>query len=155
SVDAKSAMLMVSASPGGTVQSTLDGTGSAQIALTHTGGGTVTSTPSGIDCTADCSATFPTTPVKLAAPAHGTHTFAGWSGSGCGGTGDCMVALTSAVNDVTATFTCNNGLTNCSGACVDLLTDAANCGMCGHSCGAQTCVGGLCALASGQDMPLG
>lgn len=32
----------------------------------------------------------------------------------------------------------------CSDACVDLQTSAANCGKCGHSCGAGSCVAGAC-----------
>src|SRR5947199_1145836 len=53
-----------------------------------TGGGTVTSSPAGISCGATCSTSFTTgTVVTLsAAPAAGS-TFAGWSGSGCSGTG--------------------------------------------------------------------
>lgn len=30
--------------------------------------------------------------------------------------------------------TCTGGLTNCSGKCVDLQTDNANCGQCDHPC---------------------
>lgn len=32
----------------------------------------------------------------------------------------------------------------CGDACVDLQTSAANCGKCGHSCGAGSCVAGAC-----------
>lgn len=32
----------------------------------------------------------------------------------------------------------------CGDACVDLQTSAANCGTCGHSCGAGSCVAGAC-----------
>ena len=50
-----------------------------------TGTGTMTSSPAGINCTANCSGTFNSgTAVTLtAAPAAGS-VFAGWSGTGCG-----------------------------------------------------------------------
>ncbi|SVD89616.1 uncharacterized protein METZ01_LOCUS442470, partial [marine metagenome] len=57
----------------------------ATLNVTVTGSGTVTSSPSGISCPADCSASYDTgTEVTLsAAPASGS-TFAGW-GNDCGG----------------------------------------------------------------------
>src|SRR5689334_17659492 len=66
--------------------------------------GTVTSSPAGIDCGTTCSFPFSsgTTVTLTAAPASGS-TFAGWSGSGCSGTGTCVVAM-SANRSVTATF---------------------------------------------------
>ncbi len=75
------------------------------VNLAGTGSGRVTSTPSGINCTADCSAGFPTgTVVTLTAIPSSGSTFAGWSGSGCSGTGTCTVTMN--VNQsVTATFT--------------------------------------------------
>lgn len=40
---------------------------------------------------------------------------------------------------------CDPGLAECAGGCVDLDTDAANCGACGGACaGSQTCAGGAC-----------
>lgn len=54
----------------------------------------------------------------------------------------------------TCSPTCTPGMTCCSGpsgsACVDLTTDATNCGACGISCGANDCVGGVCS-AVGTD----
>jgi hypothetical protein len=74
------------------------------VALAGSGGGTVTSNPSGINCGATCSASFPTgTTVTLTATPDGTSTFAGWSGA-CTGTGSCMVSMSDA-RTVTATFT--------------------------------------------------
>ncbi len=74
------------------------------VTLAGAGTGTVTSSPAGIDCGADCSETYATgTVVTLtAAPAAGS-TFTGWSGGGCTGTGTCAVTLDAAVM-VTATF---------------------------------------------------
>ena len=41
--------------------------------------------------------------------------------------------------------TCPNGLTNCGGACVNLLTSRGNCGGCGAGCGFnEQCSNGVC-----------
>jgi hypothetical protein len=41
--------------------------------------------------------------------------------------------------------TCSSDLTLCDGHCTALATDAANCGACGHACGAgESCNGGAC-----------
>ena len=72
------------------------------------GTGTVTSTPSGIDCGSDCNEGYDGgTVVTLTATPTGGSVFAGWSGSGCSGTGTCQVTM-SAARTVTATF---NGVT--------------------------------------------
>jgi virginiamycin B lyase len=75
------------------------------IALPGTGGGTVTSNPSGINCGTTCNASFTAgTQITLTAAAGNNSTFAGWSGGGCGGTGTCVVTL-NANTVVDATFT--------------------------------------------------
>jgi len=68
-----------------------------------TGSGTVTSSPSGINCGTTCSTSFNSgTVVTLTAtPATGS-TFAGWSGA-CTGTGSCKMTM-NAAESVTATF---------------------------------------------------
>lgn len=73
------------------------------VALGGTGGGTVMSQPTGIDCGSDCTETYTDgTVVELTAiPASGS-TFAGWAGD-CGGTGTCQATL-DADRSVTATF---------------------------------------------------
>ena len=43
-----------------------------------------------------------------------------------------------------STSVCNTPNQMCSGACVNLSTDAANCGSCGHSCGSAACSSGQC-----------
>lgn len=68
------------------------------------GTGTVTSSPPGIDCGADCSEDYPGGQVViLVATADPGSTFAGWRGGGCRGTGSCTVIM-SANKRVTATF---------------------------------------------------
>ncbi len=84
-----------------------------------TGSGTVTSSPAGINCGADCTEPYiPSTVVTLtAAPAAGS-TFTGWSGA-CTGTGTCQVTM-SAAKTATATFTlipAGNGLCYIDTAC--------------------------------------
>jgi endoglucanase len=67
------------------------------------GSGTVTSTPSGINCGGTCSASYATgTSVTLTATAASGSAFAGWSGA-CSGTAACNVSMT-ATRAVTATF---------------------------------------------------
>ena len=47
--------------------------------------------------------------------------------------------------DATASARCSYGYTSCSGVCVNLRTNAANCGYCGHACSAgQVCSRGTC-----------
>ncbi len=68
------------------------------------GSGIVTSNPAGINCGAACLATYaPNTSVTLTAMAAPGSTFAGWSGEGCSGAGNCTVSMTQDRN-VTATF---------------------------------------------------
>ncbi len=74
------------------------------VSLAGDGGGRVTSTPGGVDCTSDCQADFPNgTAVTLTAAADAGSTFTGWSGS-CSGTGTCQVTMNGS-RSVTATFT--------------------------------------------------
>ena len=68
------------------------------------GSGTVTSSPAGINCGADCTeAMNHGTMVTLTATPSGGSSFAGWSGGGCTGTGTCVTTMTAATS-VTATF---------------------------------------------------
>jgi hypothetical protein len=79
--------------------------GTATLAVSRVGNGTVTSSPAGINCSSDCSEVYATgTIVTLTAtPASGS-TFSGWSGGGCSGTGSCILNIT-ANTSITATFT--------------------------------------------------
>ena len=68
------------------------------------GAGSVTSTPSGIQCGSTCQARFNLgSTVTLTATAASGSTFTGWSGAGCSGTGSCAVTMAEA-RSVTATF---------------------------------------------------
>ncbi len=61
---------------------------------TGTGSGTVTSSPTGISCGGTCTSSFTTgTTVTLTPTANSDSSFAGWSGGGCSGTGNCTVTL--------------------------------------------------------------
>ena len=58
------------------------------------GAGTVTSTPSGINCGAACVATFALgTTVTLTATASSGSDFNDWDGSGCNGDGACVIQM--------------------------------------------------------------
>jgi hypothetical protein len=73
------------------------------LSVTESGNGTVTSTPSGINCGSTCTAHFnSSTPVALTAlPANGW-AFSGWGGA-CSGSGPCNVTMNSALS-VSAIF---------------------------------------------------
>jgi len=79
--------------------------------VTTVGDGTVTSSPTGIDCgtlTADCTNSYSnSTSVTLTATPGAGQTFTGWSGGVCSGSSPtCAVSMTEA-RSVTATFTGN------------------------------------------------
>jgi hypothetical protein len=74
------------------------------LTVTRSGSGSVTSSPSGINCGSSCSDRFDDgTKVTLTATPKNAF-FRGWSGGGCSGRGKCVVTLT---NDtaVHASFT--------------------------------------------------
>ncbi|MBK9031084.1 MAG: hypothetical protein IPL61_07075 [Myxococcales bacterium] len=73
------------------------------VARAGMGSGTVTSSPAGITCGADCTEVYAygTSVVLTATPATGS-TFTGWSGA-CAGTGPCNLTITAAAT-ATATF---------------------------------------------------
>jgi hypothetical protein len=69
-----------------------------------TGSGTVTSSPTGIDCGATCTASFPaSSQVTLTAAADSSSIFTSWNGP-CTGTDACMVTVPVGNTSVTAHF---------------------------------------------------
>ncbi|MBL8249908.1 MAG: S8 family serine peptidase [Candidatus Competibacter sp.] len=76
---------------------------SLTVAKSGTGGGTVSSSPSGIDCGATCSANFAGGASVTLTPQPATGSvFGGWGGA-CSGTGACQVTM-NAARSVTAIF---------------------------------------------------
>jgi Divergent InlB B-repeat domain len=79
----------------------------AMLTVAKVGSGSVSSTPSGINCGSDCTYSFGMGgAISLHATAAAGFTFAGWSGSGCQGTADCRMTISSNTA-VTATFVNN------------------------------------------------
>jgi len=75
------------------------------VTRTGTGNGSVQSLPSGISCGPDCNRRFALgTVVSLKAVAAPNSQFSGWTGGGCGDSGDCSVTLGSDMT-VQANFT--------------------------------------------------
>jgi uncharacterized delta-60 repeat protein len=79
------------------------------VSKAGSGAGTVTSSPSGINCGSTCSAPFAALPVTLTATAASGSSFSGWTGD-CSGTGTCELSM-SADHVVTATFQSDKTLT--------------------------------------------
>jgi hypothetical protein len=78
--------------------------GAAELLVSVTGSGTVTSNPSGISCPSTCSAAFHGAPsVTLTATPASGWVFSSWGGA-CSGSGSCVVA-TNVAQSVSATFT--------------------------------------------------
>jgi uncharacterized repeat protein (TIGR02543 family) len=94
------------------------------LTVSNAGGGTVTSSPSGINCGSDCTQAYAagTVVTMTAAPTAG-YSFQGWSGACTGagaGTGKCSVTMNGA-RAVTATFSATTGT---DGACTDFYADS-------------------------------
>ncbi|MBL8628947.1 MAG: hypothetical protein JNM81_04925 [Rhodospirillaceae bacterium] len=80
-------------------------TTSPTLSVLVSGTGTVTSSPTGINCGTVCTYTFTSgASVTLTAAAPRGSQFTGWSGGSCSGTGTCTVTVSSA-SSVTANFT--------------------------------------------------
>jgi len=91
--------------------------GTLAVSKTGSGSGTVTSSPSGIDCGSTCSASFSNkTPVTLTVVADAGSVFIGWSGA-CSGTGTCKLTIPLSTDvSVAANFVS----LGCSGLTVEL-----------------------------------
>jgi len=92
-----------------TVVATFEATQTLTVNKIGSGTGTVTSTPSGIDCGATCNAPFnANSSVTLHAAADAHNAFIGWVVDGdasvCPGTADCVVDMGTSDHTVTAEF---------------------------------------------------
>jgi sugar lactone lactonase YvrE len=86
-------------------------TASYTLSVNVGGKGSVTGSPSGIDCPGDCSEAYASgAGVVLTATAEEKWRFSGWSGA-CSGTGSCVVTMDSD-QEVTATFECTISFTD-------------------------------------------
>jgi hypothetical protein len=75
-----------------------------EVLKTGPGNGTVVASPTGINCGADCSHSYPAgTAVVLSTDPEVGSVFSGWSGGGCTGTAPCPLTMDTA-HTVTATF---------------------------------------------------
>ncbi len=82
------------------------------LSVSKTGSGTVTSSPAGVDCGADCLDNYDVgTVVTLTAAAGVESTLSGWGGA-CLGTGTCVVSV-DAAKSVSANFTLTTSALNC------------------------------------------
>lgn len=80
------------------------GPGTLSVVIAEGRGGKVTSSPAGLDCSAQCSASFARgTRVTLTAVALDGYEFAGWQGACSGSDPSCALAIESA-SSVTASF---------------------------------------------------
>ena len=81
-----------------------DTSGTFDLSVSKTAGGTVTSSPTGINCGVDCAESYAIgTNVTLTAVADAGYQFSGWAGA-CSGTGGCTVTMDGS-KTVSATFT--------------------------------------------------
>jgi hypothetical protein len=102
----------------------------ADVTVTTTAGGRVVSTPTGIDCGADCAERWPVgTSITLTPTPTSGYFFSGWSGGPCAtATGACTFTLATAVATAASfapacTDECAAGATACAG-----LGDSITCG---------------------------
>lgn len=91
------------------------------LSVAKSGSGTVTSSPAGISCGADCSEPYTggTSVTLSAVPATG-YTFKGWSGACSGTSSTCAVSVTSALG-VTAIFESAPVTTSTAGSINDIV----------------------------------
>jgi hypothetical protein len=117
------------------------------LSLAIAGTGTVTSSPTGVNCTANCSATFTGgTLVTLNATPGNGFAFAGWTGA-CTGIGVCEVTMLGA-RSVTATFAAQSRLTiSKTGGGTGTVTGAGSID-CGSACAANFNAGTVVTLTA-------
>ncbi|WP_157995065.1 cellulase family glycosylhydrolase [Peristeroidobacter soli] len=120
-----------------------------------TGSGTVTASPSGINCGSTCTANYASgTSVTLTAAAASGSAFAGWSGA-CTGTSTCTLSMTAARN-VTATFNTSGTGGTCSNP-ISFTNNTGNFNTTGAVCyrTSQTINGWGCSNFDGRTLTVG
>ncbi len=111
-----------------------------------TGSGTITSTPAGISCGADCMEDYDHGTVVALTQSAGTgYTFTGWGGGVCSGTGPCSVTMDMA-RSVTATFTINKYALDVTKTGTGTVTSTPAGISCGATCTAMFNHGTIVAL---------
>ena len=68
----------------------------------------------------------------------------GACGKTCAAPSNGAAACNASAGSYACGISCNPSYTHCATSCVDLQTDAKNCGSCGHDCLAGTCSAGKC-----------
>jgi hypothetical protein len=68
----------------------------------------------------------------------------GGCGKPCATPSNGAAACNASMGSYACGVSCNTSYTHCAASCVDLQTDAKNCGSCGHDCIAGTCSAGTC-----------
>lgn len=117
------------------------------LSVTETGSGTVTSTPSGINCGFTCSASFASgTQVTLGATPASGWIFSGWGGA-CSGTGSCVVTMSS-TQSVSATFTQSGYTLSVSVSGSGTVTSSPSGINCGSTCTSSFASGTQVTLAA-------
>src|SRR5262245_34535170 len=115
-------------------------TTTATLTVAKSGNGTVTSSPAGIDCGADCAESYASSAlVTLTATAAPGSTFTGWSGA-CTGTGRCSATMNPA-ESVSATVALPTSFaltTNTLGTGSGTITSSPAGISCGGNCSAYT-----------------
>jgi YVTN family beta-propeller protein len=143
----------------------------SQITLTFagTGTGSVTSSPSGLSCTSNCTVQFNGVPVTLTATPTGSSTFAGWTDTSgadpndqcpvAGNPTQCYLVTQDSFKSATATFTGAN-FPSTTNVCQSPFTSPAPCSQTSTftynipSSDTYTAVNVLTQGASGQDFTL-
>ncbi len=114
------------------------------------GGGTVVSSPAGINCGATCSATFNNgASITLTATADSQSSFTGWSGGVCFGTGLCEFVMSGSttINAAFTSYTLAVGKTG--GGTVTSTDGSINCGL---TCQQRFRPGSLVTLSATPDV---
>jgi len=109
----------------------------ARLGVSKTGSGTVTSSPSGINCGTTCRARYASgTNVTLTASATAGYSFSGWSGACSGTSATCMLSVTGS-RSVAATFKQNIYTLTVGKTGSGIVTSSPSGINCGTSCSAS------------------